>query len=131
MRTLSALELLNVWERGLTQQPIQRALGLLAAACPETPPDALTKLSIGQRDGRLLMLREWTFGPQLVSLATCPRCGERLELTFKVSDIRVEPEAEPAEALSLSIAGYEVRFRLPDSLDLGKLPRHCWLAMST
>lgn len=118
MCPLSARELLIVWEQGLAQPPAQRALTLLAAACPDTPPDALTKLSIGQRDARLLTLREWTFGSKLVSLAICPGCGERLELTFNVADIRTTAEAEPAEALSMSVSDYEVRFRMPNSLDL-------------
>jgi len=52
MHTLSASELLNVWEQGLTQPPVQRALTLLAVACPDTPPVALAELSIGQRDAR-------------------------------------------------------------------------------
>ena len=118
MRALLAFDLLRVWERGLTQTPVQRALTLLAAACPDTSPDALARLSIGQRDARLLMLREWVFGPQLVSLAVCPACGERLELTFNVADIRVSVEVEVGDALSLSVDGYEVHFRLPNSMDL-------------
>ena len=118
MRALSASELLNIWERGLTQQPIQRTLMLLAAACPEMSADTLAELSIGERDARLLTLRERTFGPELVSVAACPGCGERLELTFNVTDIQGLSEAKPDEALSLTIADYEVSFRLPNSRDL-------------
>lgn len=122
MRALSASELLGVWERGLAQQPIQRALTLLSAAFPQTSPDVLAKLSIGQRDACLLTLREWLFGSQLVSLAMCPHCGERLELTFNVADIRVPSKAEPvSETFSLSLADYEVHFRLPNSLDLAAI----------
>jgi len=128
VRPLSALELLGVWEQGLAQPAGQRALTLLAAACPETSPSALAELSIGQRDTHLLTLREWTFGSHLVSLATCPGCGQRLELAFNVADIQVETPTQPSpyqgegkegiEALSLTVAGYEVNFRLPNSLDL-------------
>jgi hypothetical protein len=71
MRALSASELLNVWERGFIQPPIYRALTLLAVAC-EASPETLAKLSIGDRDARLLTLREWTFGSQLVGLVNCP-----------------------------------------------------------
>ena len=121
MRALTATELLSVWERGLAQSATERALLLLATASSETPREVLAKLSIGQRDACLLMLREWTFGPELVSLMTCPGCGERLELTFKVSDLQVETQTELAEALSLSVADYEVHFRLPNSLDLAAI----------
>ena len=72
---LTAADLLNVWERGLTQSPVQRALALLAA-CADTPVDTLAQLSIGQRDARLLTLREWAFGSQIVGVASCPGCGE-------------------------------------------------------
>ena len=123
MRPPSASELLAVWEQGLAQPPAQRALALLAAACPDATPGALAELSIGQRDARLLALREWLFGPHVASLASCPGCGERLELGFDVADIRTPSPAqgeggEGVTPLSLTVDGYEVRFRLPNSLDL-------------
>ncbi len=122
MRPLSAPELLAAWERSLAEPPALRALVLLAAACPETSAEDLARESIGRRDARLLTLREWTFGPQLVSLASCPVCGERLETAFDVAEIRVPGgEEAPAEPLSLTVAGCELTFRLPDSLDLAAL----------
>ena len=122
MRPLSAPELLAAWERSLAEPHALRAVVLLAAACPETSIEDLARESVGRRDARLLTLREWTFGPQLVSLAGCPVCGERLETVFDVADIRV-PGAEdgPTEPLSLTVAGCELAFRLPDSLDLAAL----------
>ncbi|HEX8227698.1 MAG TPA: phage baseplate protein [Chloroflexia bacterium] len=104
----------------MQQPPARRALLLLGAACPDLTPGALEELPIGRRDARLLTLREWTFGPRLVSLAQCPRCGERLELDFSVSDIRAPgaDEEQPPQELLLDSEGYEVRFRLPDSRDL-------------
>jgi hypothetical protein len=122
MHALSATELLEAWERGLDQPPLQRALTLLAAACSETPREVLERLSLGQRDACLLTLREWTFGPQLVSLATCHGCQERLELTLKLADLRAVPAVEPGETLSLNMGGYGLRFRLPNSQDLAMIP---------
>jgi hypothetical protein len=118
MRALSDAELLSLWERGRTYPPARQALVLLAAALPDTPPEALAALSIGERDACLLTLHEWTFGSELVSLVICPACSERLELTFDVADIRATPEVAQAESFELSLAGYTVRFRLPNSLDL-------------
>src|SRR6516225_3277950 len=117
MRALSSQELLNVWEHGLTQPPLQRALTLLAAACSEVTWEGLAQLTMGQRDALLLTLRIWTFGSQLVALATCSGCGERVELNFSAGDLRVAPDRELDDVLSLHTAGYEVRFRLPNSLD--------------
>jgi hypothetical protein len=118
MRALSTFELIGVWEQGLLRHPVHRALILLAAACPELPLQELAELSLGQRDARLLTLREWAFGSQLVCLAPCPVCGERLELVLEVADVRVPAETEQADPLSLVIADYELQFRLPNSLDL-------------
>lgn len=122
MRALSAAELLDIWERGLAQPPARRAVALLAGACPDMLPHALAELSLGRRDALLLTLREWTFGPHLSCVERCPNCGERLELDFQAGDIQVASEAEPPGVLSLSVADCEVRFRLPNSLDLVAIP---------
>jgi hypothetical protein len=130
MRPLSVPELLDVWEHGLTQPPIQRALAILTAACSDTEPEALARLSIGERDGRLLTLREWLFGPRLLGLAMCPGCGERLELAFSTTDLRVTSDIEPEAAYGVDTAGYEVHFRLPNSRDLAAIAHHSDVAMA-
>jgi hypothetical protein len=120
IRALPAAELLACWEQCLAQPPLQRALTLLGAASPETAPDTLEGFSIGQRDAGLLAFRAWTFGRQLNCLASCPACAEQLELAFDIGDIWAPADAPP-EALSASIAGYTLRFRLPNSLDLAAI----------
>jgi len=121
MHMLTASELLSVWERGRSQPSHRQALLLLAAAYPETKPEELAGLSIGQRDAQLLTLRERLFGPSLASMAGCPACSEKLELNFDIADVRVEAGEEPKDQLKLKISGYEVLFRLPDSNDLAVL----------
>jgi hypothetical protein len=133
MRGVSAAELLSAWEQGFGQPSFRRALILLSAACPELSAEQLARLSIGQRDARLLALRERTFGSELVSVATCSACGEQLEFTFSMADIRVASPAAPAsgqpsaperdgpDPLSLNLNGYEVLFRLPNSTDLAAI----------
>lgn len=118
MHALSVPDLLAVWEQGLAQSPTERALLMLALACPDLSVQELAKLSIGQRDDRLLTLREWAFGSQLVSVVDCPNCGNRLELDFTVADIRVPPHPEAVSEHSLDVEGYSVKFRLPNSEDL-------------
>jgi hypothetical protein len=117
MRALTAPEMLEVWERGLAESPLRRALLLLSASAGE-PMEVVARMSAGRRDAHLLSLREWAFGPQLAAVAGCPRCGERLEMEFSVSDVRVEAEAKPSESWPLEVAGYELRCRAPNSLDL-------------
>lgn len=97
MRELDVAELLSVWERGQGRPSVERTLALLAAACSETAPEALAELSLGERDSRLLALREWTFGPRLASVAACPACGEQLELDLAAARLR-EHAAAPREA---------------------------------
>jgi hypothetical protein len=118
MRTLSAAELLDVWERGFIQPPAERALTLLSAACSDVSRESLASLSIGERDAQLLTLREQTFGPQLLLLATCRECGAKLETSFTTARLRVEPEEVATESFTLTKNGYELVFRLPNSFDL-------------
>ena len=120
MRALSAGELLDVWERGLAQSPAQRALILLAVASPDLPIEELALLTVGERDARLLSLREGIFGPHLESLTNCPACAERLEFRITVPDLRASasPSSDP---LQISAAGHAIEFRLPTALDVASL----------
>jgi len=118
MRPLSAAELLDTWEQGLSGPACTRALVLLAAASPDVSHDAVATLSVGERDRRLLTLREWTFGSQLASVANCSACGERLEWIFNVADLRVPEQPQLSGDLSLQLDRYCVSFRLPNTLDL-------------
>jgi hypothetical protein len=120
MRPLSAYDLLEVWEVGEDRHPLDRALILLAAAYPELTWEELAALSVGQRDGRLLTLRERALGPTLNGFAECPRCMERLEFDVAVADLRVaaEPEEEVGELVTDGLA---LQFRPPNSRDLAAL----------
>lgn len=75
MYSLSVQALLDAWHRGVTELLHRRPLMLLAAACPGTPLEKLAAMSIGQRDAKLLDLRERVFGPELHSVTTCPSCN--------------------------------------------------------
>lgn len=120
MRPLTAAELLTVWERGLNQTPLERMLGLLAAACPESDGEAIAAWPIGRRDAGLMRLREWMFGPRLANTAQCPQCAQRVEWESRVSDFlpTEDPAHETTASFEISTAGYEVHFRLPTSKDM-------------
>jgi hypothetical protein len=118
MRMLSASKLLSVWEQALDCSTVERALVLLNAACPESTLEDLARLSIGRRDRLLMAMRERTFGSRMLSRASCRQCGEWMELSFDLSQIRVEQEALTADVLSLQVEDYEIDFRLPNSKDL-------------
>jgi hypothetical protein len=118
VRPLSANDLLEVWEVGQDRHPLDRALTLLGAACPELAADELAGLSVGARDARLLTLRERTFGPRLAGFVECPRCSEGMEFEAAVADLRATP-APAGEPWELAVGDLSLRFRLPDSRDLG------------
>lgn len=118
MQSLSACDLLTVWEQGYGRTTAEKALLFLRSTWPEVPAAELAAWSVGQRDGRLLALREQLFGPTLNSVVDCSHCGERLELSFRTADVLVDGAADPASELSISVTGYEVRFRPPNAGDL-------------
>jgi hypothetical protein len=110
---MNQLALLDAWERARPLGPDERAVALLAAADPAAGDPAA--LPLGVRDGRLLDLHAALFGPRLEATATCPACGEPLELTLAVDQLRATP-APPTEVPQWR--GYEVSVRPPDSRDL-------------
>ena len=118
MKKLSTSELLEVWERGLSHPPSDWALMVLCTSCPEASWESHARMSIGRRDARLLKLREQTFGPTMQGLCDCPRCGEQMEMSLDVADILLDGQAEAEEAQLLALHGFDVRYRLPNSLDL-------------
>ena len=120
MRPLSAQQLLRAWEAGRQRGQVDRALLLLAEACPGESLQDLASLPVGHRDERLLRLREWTFGEQLASLASCPACGEQLELSFRVADVRASAPRELPQELTATFDDFEAEFRLPTSVDLSQ-----------
>ncbi len=119
MRAPSAAELLAAWEQALGQPPLARPLALLSSVTGEGQ-ERLALLGVGERDARLLSLRELTFGPRLLSVADCPACGERLEMSFEVAELRAAP-SPVQETYALTLDGHEVLFRLPNTLDLAAL----------
>jgi hypothetical protein len=113
--------MIHIWEVGKNEHLPDKALIMLAAAHPDMSREALSELTIGQRDGYLLDLYEETFGSGIEACVRCPQCGEHLEITMSTSDIRVSDEAAPGEGgrpLKLIEGDMELVFRLPTTTDL-------------
>ena len=119
MPALSARDIVQIWEWGQDKHPIDRAMRLLALANPELTAEQLQSLTIGQRNSRLLTLREKTLGPTLKGFAECSRCGTPLEFSIAAAAIR---QPEPVEqTYSLEVDGLKIRFRLLNSEDLAAI----------
>ncbi len=122
MAALSAHALLDIWSYGRGLHPIDQALALLAAAEPNTPSTEHAALSLGERNARLIALREAIFGPRLAALATCPHCGERLEFTLSTTDLRDQAGSLSANAdCEIEIEGRRLRVRPLTSVDLASI----------
>jgi hypothetical protein len=115
--------LIRVWERGQGQDGPERALTLLAAACPGTTRDELATYSIGARDARLLELRAATFPGDLAAFAECPRCDAPLEYTLPVAELRGRLRAPLARPPALEVDGLSLELRPIDGHDLACVRR--------
>src|SRR5262249_23610532 len=118
MHGLSAADLVAVWEFGHGKPLLQKAQRLLAVARPDETRPVLANYTIGQRDAALLALREETFGPEVCSIAECPRCGEKLELSFSTADLRGRSALPEAGSIEVAVGDYVLRLRPPNSDDV-------------
>jgi hypothetical protein len=119
MHPLTARRALDAWERGQRSDPQGRALALLSAVLPEVSREQLARLPVGQRDALLMRLRERTFGQQIKGFAQCPKCGVRLE--FVLDLLAYDATRSLGQKIApqvLAVDGYEIQFRVPDSVDL-------------
>jgi hypothetical protein len=117
---LSAEALLRSWEEGESEgSGSRRAVRLLAFAHPQRTREELAKLSVGRRDELLLELREQYLGRTLRVCGECPACQEPVETVFDIHDLpRAGAAKSDAPLYQMNHEGIDIRFRLPDSMDL-------------
>ena len=127
MHVPSPAELLGLWDAGSPHSTDEWALRVLDAAWPESSPEEIGQLSVGQRDARLMDLRRSIFGPRIEGMATCPECSESLELALDCDDLSVDAGPVSGAHLSISHATYDIQVRLPNGRDLALLAvgEHC------
>jgi hypothetical protein len=116
----STSDLLTAWERGLALPPGDRPLALLSALDGDRSVERwVEELPLGDRDSRLLELREWAFGPRLAAVVPCASCGAELEFAFETEDVRTSTSPTPRDRnLRLFVEDIEIQYRLPDSIAL-------------
>jgi hypothetical protein len=112
----TAAQLLGAWERSTALGPAEREDALLRLALPDGDP---ASLPVGERDARLLELRELLFGGELEGAADCPRCDEPVEYSVPARTLLAgRASAADGDGFELRAFGYELRFRLPTGDDL-------------
>lgn len=126
MLALNATTLLSAWEQGVSQHPLQRAITLLTLAWPQKSTEEWASVSIGERDRRLLQLRDELFGPNLEAIAVCPKCEARLELALSTRELEVPVDATltAPEPRRLTSGRFALNYRLPTSVDLLEVANH-------
>jgi len=116
IRAPSNAGLLDAWDRGRGEHPLDRALTLLAAFTGARRR-SVAELTIGARDELLLTIRRRFFGERLEALCACERCGEVNEFAIDARELPARPE-RPETTLLVRTGSAEVAARLPNSLDL-------------
>ena len=117
MNALTSQQILTIYEAGLGQHPVERALTILLHASGGESQRALAELSLGERDRRLLHLREQTFGSALDACAECSACGERVEFSLATDSIGVQSGIAAPNG-RFRVDDVELSLRPPDSNDL-------------
>lgn len=117
MSALGSRALLAVWETGSVQDPVRRAVTLLAGVLDTSAAEAAT-FGVGTRDVLLAGLLRSVACEQVPACADCPGCGAVLDVPVDVAAVAALPVHEPGERLSVTVDGIEVSFRLPTTADL-------------
>jgi hypothetical protein len=121
MRAVSTAALITAWEEGMGEPAVDqapallRSLRLAPAGCD--PAD----MTVGTCDLLLFDLRGFLFGPDFALVATCPACGEPVEVVIPASAVVPAPPATPARHVTLDTDGLSIRCRVPTNSDLRAL----------
>ncbi len=124
MAAIPGWRLVEAWERGRQAPAPVRALTLLQLAQPDQTIEQLATIPVGERDRRLLRLREELCGGAFEASATCPRCGELLEAAFAAEEVsrwtRVPLETPVVEVAAGEL---ELTVRFPTTADVMEASR--------
>lgn len=115
MSTITEDSLLAAWEEALPRPRRERAL-ILAALVSDTGGPHLADLPVGEVDLRLLDLRERCFGALLDCLVECPDCGDELDASVDVAELRFPVSEEGAR--EVSVGGRSLMVRAITTRDL-------------
>ena len=103
--------LLDLWERGASRHPLDRALLLASSTDSAVTMERLADEPLAVRDQRLVRALLTNFGPEIAAWIDCPTCGTRLEFALDARTL-----LDSAGADDVTIDG--VRVRRPSSRDL-------------
>lgn len=111
MGTLSAEDILTLWDSCSRLKPATRALELLARGEPQADPAEHAGLPLGTRDARILAIRVTAFGERLEIQAQCEECGTLMVLSPTAAELGFSQTLTPPSTKDLFIEGQQVRIR--------------------
>lgn len=123
MKPLATDELLELWDTTSGKSMLEKSLRLLSKVYSTDNIDQVARLSIGERDARLLEVRECLFGKTLRNKAYCQKCSETIEWESDSSTLHLQDFRENLcrKKLELVQDDYYIKFRLLNSADLSNL----------
>lgn len=117
MKSFSAADIIDLWERGASRHPIDQALLVLSHGLPQPDVNHLATLPLGQRDLYLLEVRQQCFGDLLEAYTECPQCQERLEFSLSCAALKTAVPISESPKKTVTIDGVDFELRSPDSTD--------------
>lgn len=122
IRSLDDGAMIELWDKGETRHPVDRALVMLDAACSALSWEQLIDLPLGQRDALLLAMRGICFGPSVSLSARCPSCDRPSEFTQDLAELLdCDPGEDRVQGTTIVSGDGVVSVRAPTSRDLAAL----------
>jgi hypothetical protein len=121
MPTFSTAALMAAWEDGMAEHPVDRGPSLLRSLRLGVADSDPADMTVGTCDLLLCDLRSQLFGPHFDLTASCPECGEPLELTIPAAELLPARAARATGPVTIEVAGLTIRCRLPTNADLRAL----------
>jgi hypothetical protein len=113
----SAGAIVEIWEQGLYQQPIDRALTILSVLTGR-PRQELAAMTLERRDSLLLERRAQLFGGSFSGSSACGGCGCDVEVSVTADELDI-----PEERFVVKVADTELVVQMPTSIDLAAAAR--------
>jgi len=113
----SAEAIVEIWEQGLYQQPVDRALTILSVLT-DRPRQELAAMTLERRDSLLIQRRAQLFGGSFSGSSTCAHCGCDVEVSVSADELDI-----PEERFVVKVADTELTVQMPTSIDLAAAAR--------
>jgi hypothetical protein len=79
--------------------------------------DLVRQLLVADRDYLILQLRRLTLGENIQAVIPCAACNNKMDVSFRVSDVPIEARPQAASSYTLQLSDRHVSFRLPTGGD--------------